>query len=66
MLNCGACRLVYYCSIDWQKAARNKHKAVCVPKRSMEDVMGLVVGNFAVDEACSWVKFTVRQTTLGC
>jgi hypothetical protein len=27
----------------------------------MEDVMGLSVGNFAEDEACSWTKSTVRQ-----
>jgi tetratricopeptide (TPR) repeat protein len=61
MLKCGACRLVYYCSIDCQKAARSKHKVVCVPKRNMEDVMGLSVGSFAEDEACSWIKSTVRQ-----
>ena len=41
MLKCGKCRLVYYCSIDCQKAARSKHKVVCVPKRNMDDVMGL-------------------------
>jgi hypothetical protein len=61
MLKCGKCRLVYYCSIDCQKAARSKHKVVCVPKRNMDDVMGLSVGSFAEDEACSWVKSTVRQ-----
>jgi tetratricopeptide (TPR) repeat protein len=61
MLKCGKCRLVYYCSIDCQKAARSKHKIVCVPKRNMDDVMGLSVGSFAEDEACSWVKSTVRQ-----
>ncbi len=27
----------------------------------MDDVMGLSVGSFAEDEACSWVKSTVRQ-----
>jgi hypothetical protein len=32
-----------------------------VPKRNMEDVMGLSVGSFAEDETCSWVKSTVRQ-----
>ena len=61
MLKCGACRLVYYCSVDCQKAARSKHKVVCLPKRNMDDVMGLSVGSFAEDEACSWVKSTVRQ-----
>jgi hypothetical protein len=64
MLKCGKCRLVYYCSIDCQKAAWSKHKALCiafVPKRNMEDVMGLSVGSFAEDEACSWIKSTVQQ-----
>jgi tetratricopeptide (TPR) repeat protein len=61
MLKCGACRLVYYCSVDCHKAARSKHKVVCLPKRTMDDVMGLIVGSFAEDEACSWVKSTVRQ-----
>jgi tetratricopeptide (TPR) repeat protein len=64
MLKCGKCRLVYYCSIDCQKAAWSKHKILCiafVPKRNMKDVMGLSVGSFAEDEACSWVKSTVRQ-----
>ena len=61
MLKCGRCRLVYYCSIDCQKAARSQHKVVCVLTRNMEDVMGLSVGSFAEDEACSWVKSTVRQ-----
>jgi len=28
--------------------------------------MGLSVGSFAEDEACSWIKGTVRQSTLGC
>ena len=57
MLKCGACRLVYYCSVDCQKAARSKHKVVCLPKRNMDDVMtGLSVGSFAEDEACSWTK----------
>jgi hypothetical protein len=50
MLNCGTYRLVYNCSIDCQKAARSKHK-VCVPKRNMDDVLGLSVGSFAEDEA---------------
>ncbi len=61
MLKCGKCRLVYYCSVDCQKAARSQHKVVCVPKRNMDDVMGLSVVSFAEDEACSWVKGTVRQ-----
>jgi hypothetical protein len=47
MLKCGACRLVYYFSVDCQKAARSKHKVVCLPKRNMDDVMGLSVGSFA-------------------
>ena len=34
----------------------------CVPKRNIKDVMGLSVGSFAEDEACSWVKSMV----LGC
>ena len=60
MLKCGACRLVYYCSIPCQKAARSKHK-VCVPKRNMDDVLGLSVERFAEDEACSWTRSTVQQ-----
>jgi hypothetical protein len=32
-----------------------------VPKRNMDDVMGLTVGSFAEDESCSWVKSTVLQ-----
>ena len=32
-----------------------------MPKRNMDDVMGLSVGSFAEDEACSWIKSTVRQ-----
>ena len=42
-------------------AARSKHKVECVPKRNMDDVMGLSMGSFAEDEACSGVKSTVRQ-----
>ena len=61
MLKCGKCRLVYYCLMDCQKAVWSKHKVVCVPKHNMEDVMGLSVGSFAEDEACSWVEGTVRQ-----
>jgi hypothetical protein len=64
MLKCGKCQLVCYCSIDCEEAAWSKHKTLCiafVPKRNMEDVMGLSVGSFAEDEACSWVKSTVRQ-----
>jgi hypothetical protein len=61
MLKCGRCRLVYYCSIDCQKAARSQHKVVCVLTRNMEDVMGLSVGSFAEEETCSWI-----QGTLGC
>ncbi len=34
---------------------------MCLPKRSMDDVMGLSVGSLAEDEACSWVKSTVRR-----
>jgi hypothetical protein len=34
---------------------------VSLPKRNTEDVMGLSVGSFAEDEACSWIKSTVRQ-----
>ena len=41
MPKCGNCRLVYYCSDDCQKAAWTQHKVVCVPKRNMDDVMGL-------------------------
>jgi hypothetical protein len=52
MLKCGKCRLVYYCS-SVRRAARSKHKVACVPKRNMDDVMGLSVGSFAEDEASS-------------
>jgi hypothetical protein len=35
-----------------------------MPKRNMDDVMmGLSVGNFAKDEACSMTKSTVRSTS---
>jgi hypothetical protein len=47
-------------AIHCQKAARRRHKVVCVPKRNMDDVMGLSVGSFAEDYACSWIKSTVR------
>jgi hypothetical protein len=42
MLKCGKCRLVYYCSIDCQKATWSQHRALCiacVPKRNRGDVM---------------------------
>jgi hypothetical protein len=61
MRKCGKYKLVYYCSIDCQRAAWSQHKVACVPKRNMDDVMGHSVGSFAEDEACSWVKSTVRQ-----
>jgi hypothetical protein len=44
-----------------KKAARSRHKVGCVLKRNMEDVIGLSVGSFAEDEACSWIKSTVRE-----
>ena len=46
MLKCGKCRLVYYCSIDCQKAARSKHIVVCVPSPGAAH-RGLGVGRAA-------------------
>jgi len=31
MLKCGKCKLVYYCSIDCQRATWSQHKVACVP-----------------------------------
>ncbi len=50
MLKCGKC--------GWSTTAQ---AAWSMPKRNMDDVMGLSVGSFAEDEACSWIKSTVRQ-----
>ena len=61
MQKCGRCRLVYYCSVDCQTAAWGEHKGVCAPRRSVGDVTGLSVGSFGEEEACSWMRSTVRQ-----
>jgi hypothetical protein len=54
-------QLIYYCIDCQSKAAWSQHKVACVPKSNMEDVMGLSVGSFAEDEACSWTKSMVQQ-----
>jgi len=41
---------------------RKEHKTLCKAKgRSVADIMGLEVGGFAEEEACSWVKAKVPQ-----
>ena len=41
---------------------RKEHKTLCKAKgRSVADIMGLEVGGFAVEDACSWVKAKVPQ-----
>ena len=61
MLKCGKCKLVYYCSIDCQRASWSQHKVACVPKCNMDDVMGLSVGSFCRGRGVRWIKSTVRQ-----
>ena len=62
MRKCGQCRKVHYCSAACQKEAWKDHKRVCEPKPlNVADVVGLSVGSFGEDEACSWIKGKVRH-----
>ena len=65
MQKCEQCRNVYYCSAACQKQAWAEHKPVCVAipviRRSVAGLMGLSVGSFGEDEACSWIKSKVRR-----
>jgi hypothetical protein len=54
-----------HCSAQCQKQACTDHKLVCLARplsrRSAADVVGLSVGSFGEDEACSWIKGKVKQ-----
>jgi len=62
---CGNCREVYYCCRKCQQKAWKVHKLLCrqivADRRSVADIVGLQVGNFAEEEACSWMKKKVLQ-----
>jgi len=62
---CGKCRVVYYCCRTCQQKAWKAHKPLCLQmvadRRSVTDIVGLHVGNFAEEEACSWMKSKVLQ-----
>jgi len=62
---CGKCRMVYYCCRLCQQNAWKAHKALCqrivADRRSVAEIVGLYVGSFAEEEACSWMKSKVLQ-----
>jgi len=62
---CGKCKEVYYCCRKCQQNAWKTHKPLCrqmvADRRSVADIVGLHMGNFAEDEACSWMKGKVLQ-----
>jgi len=62
---CGNCKEVYYCCRTCQQKAWKAHKPLCrqmvADRRSVADIVGLHVGSFAEEEACSWIKSTVLQ-----
>jgi hypothetical protein len=62
---CGKCRVVYYCCRTCQQKAWKAHKPLCrqlvADRRSVADIVGLYVGSFAEEEACSWMKSKVLQ-----
>ena len=64
-LKCGNCKNVYYCSRACQQKAWKKHKPLCLQSmadgRSVAEIVGLHVGNFAEEEACSWIKGKVSR-----
>jgi len=64
-LKCGNCKNVYYCSRACQQQAWKKHKPLCLQSvadgRSVAEIVGLHVGNFAEEEACSWIKGKVSR-----
>ena len=61
---CGNCKVVYYCCRLCQQKVPSKawktHKPLCrqtvADRRSVTDIVGLHVGIFAEEEACSWIK----------
>ena len=62
---CGKCKVVYYCCRLCQQNAWKTHKPLCrqmvADRRSVADIVGLHVGSFAEEEACSWMKSKVLQ-----
>jgi len=62
---CGKCKEVYYCCRTCQQTAWKAHKPLCrqmvADRRSVADIVGLHVGSFAEEEACSWMKSKVLQ-----
>jgi len=62
---CGKCKVVYYCCRLCQQNAWKTHKPLCrqmvADRRSVADIVGLNVGSFAEEEACSWMKSKVLQ-----
>ena len=64
-IKCGNCKVVYYYCWKCQQKAWKTHKALCwqmvADRRSVADIVGLHVGCFAEEEACSWMKSKVLQ-----
>ena len=64
-LKCGKCKVVYYCCRLCQQKAWQAHKPLCLQmvadRRSVAEILGLHVGRFAEEEACSWIKSKVLQ-----
>jgi len=62
---CGKCTQVYYCCRLCQQKAWKAHKPICrqivADRRSVAEIVGLYVGSFAEEEACSWMKGKVVQ-----
>jgi len=62
---CGKCKVVYYCCRTCQQKAWKTHKPLCrqmvADRRSVADIVGLNVGNFAEEEACGWIRGKVLQ-----
>jgi len=62
---CGKCKAVYYCCRLCQQKAWKAHKPLCrqmvADRRSVAEIVGLYVGSFAEEEACSWMKSKVLQ-----
>ena len=62
---CGKCKAVYYCCQLCQQKTSKAHKPLCrqmvADRRSVAEIVGLYVGNFAEEEACSWMKSKVLQ-----
>jgi len=62
---CGKYKKVYYCCRLCQQTAWKAHKPLCqqmvADRRSVSEIVGLYVGSFAEEEACSWMKSKVLQ-----